>query len=38
MLNKQAKDKETKVGEIDIDTGSGSMSYNRFEMHCPFKL
>lgn len=32
MLDKQAKDKKTRVGEIAVDTGSGSMSYNRFEM------
>lgn len=32
MLDKQATDKETKIGEIVVDTGSGSMSYNRFEM------
>ena len=32
MLDKQAKDKKTKFREIEVDTGSGSMSYNRFEM------
>ena len=32
MLDKQARNKKTKIGEIAVDTGSGSMSYNRFEM------
>lgn len=32
MLDKQAKNEEVKVGEIAVDTSSGSMSYNRFEM------
>lgn len=29
MLDKQAKNEEVKVGEIAVDTNSGSMSYNR---------
>ena len=32
MLDKQAKNEEVKGGEIAVDTSSGSMSYNRFEM------
>lgn len=32
MSDKQAKNKEVKFGEIAVDTSSGSMSYNRFEM------
>ena len=27
MLDKQAKNEEVKVGEIAVDTSSGSMSY-----------
>ena len=29
MSDKQARNKKTKIGEIAVDTGSGSMSYNR---------
>lgn len=32
MLDKQVKDKDKKIEEIVVDTGFGSMSYNRFEM------
>ena len=32
MSDNQARNKKTKIGEIAVDTGSGSMSYNRFEM------
>lgn len=32
MLDQQSKNGEVKVGEIAVDTSSGSMSYNRFEM------
>ena len=28
MLDKQAKNEEVKVGEIAVDTSSGSMSYS----------